>query len=347
MTRIVRSTPLGEVAGVSNGRCLSWLGLQYAHAARWEPPTLVEAWAPAVLEATSEGPSCPQPPNLESSSRQSEECLLINVFMPVNGPPANRTLAWIHGGGFTSGSIGRIYGGAFAYNGCDIAAERGIAVVTVQYRLGALGWISRRGAIKANLGLRDTNMALRFARRLLWPMAEKMLLFGQSSGSEIVAAHLSSQQMHSAGLDNPPLFHAAALLEGFFVGKDPQTADTIADLFLTFSQCATIKSESVESACTSGWTPAALDCLRNLSIAEVLAVQSRIGRMEMEESSQGYRFVSSADSTPAAFEASSGASYFSMQVKAKCIFELCSALYPHYFHCHYSRLPVQGSLASS
>ena len=321
MKRVVLPTPLGDVAGMSDGRCLSWLGLRYAHATRWEPPKAVKPWSPSVREATSEGPSCPQPPNLESSARQSEDCLYINVFLPAAGLSVNRTLAFIHGGGYTSGSIGRIYDGTFTYDGCGLAAERGLAVVTMQYRLGVLGWMTRRGAIKANLGLRDANTALRFARQLLGPAAARLLLFGQSAGSEMVAAHLASPLLHSVNVVDPPLIHAAALFDGYFVGKDPQTADATADRFLKESPCAShIRCSGVNGACTGTWTAAALDCLHRLSVVDLLAVQSRVLAMEMEEASlTAYRFRGNSSGATALTDAAASsavAASFSFQVSA-------------------------------
>ena len=160
----------------------------------------------------------------------------------------------------------------------------------MQYRLGVFGWLPRRGAISANLGLRDTNTALRFSRSLLGPAGENLLLFGQSAGSEMTAMHLVSPPLYRGGPGEPPVLQAAMLIEGFFIGKPPQAADKIADTFLAASPCAAFGS-SIGSA--SGWAPGALTCLRNVSVGTLLQLQARLFTLEMEEGQQHgeYHFI--------------------------------------------------------
>ena len=264
MARHVTSTPLGPITGISGGGCVVWLGVRYATAARFEPPKSVPPWAPAMLDATTEAPSCPQAPNAESTATQSEDCLFLNIWLPATGTP-NHTLAFIHGGGFSSGSIGRIYGQNFQYNGCSLAASRGVAVVTMQYRLGAFGWLARPNT---NLGLRDQASALRFARRLLGPAAGRVLLFGQSAGSISACAHLYAPESRG-------LFDAAMLISSISCPIFPrQAAEAIADGFLVASPCAR----------HGGWDAAADACLRNLSTAAMLEAQAQCTRSSLRSS---------------------------------------------------------------
>lgn len=159
----VVNTTFGPITGVVDGGSLSWLGLRYATAERWGLPAMVAPWE-GVLPATSFGASCPQQPNVESSARQSEDCLFVNIWMPSGAErPPNRVLAFLHGGSFEVGSIAPMYNGSFLYSGAQLAAEQNVTVATIQYRLGALGWLARANA--TNLGLRDQRVALRFLRR--------------------------------------------------------------------------------------------------------------------------------------------------------------------------------------
>ena len=270
MSRIVRSTSFGDIVGVQNGECLAWYGVRYATASRFEPAEIVEPLAPLTYDATREAPSCPQAPNFESSAAQSEDCLFINVFLPAHGLPPNSTFAYIHGGGLSSGSIGRIYSNHFSYDGCALAAARGVAVVTMQYRVGALGWLVRP---HANLGLRDQACALRFARRLLGAVASsRVLLFGQSAGSISLCAHLFAPESRG-------LFDAAALLSSLGCPTFPrQAAEAITDGFLAASPFA-----RSGAAARDVWPARTTACIRNLSIAQVLQAQARLGSRVITE----------------------------------------------------------------
>ena len=276
MPRVVMDTPLGSILGEERDGCIAWLGVRYAKAVRFGLPSLVESWQPDVYDATTEGPSCPQKPNSESSASQSEDCLFVNIWLPASGPPPNRTFAFIHGGGFTSGSIGRIYDGYYQYNGCRLAAERGIAVATIQYRLGVLGWLAKP---VANLGLRDQAAALRFTRRLLGPVASsRVLLGGQSAGSISICAHLFAPR--SRGLFDAVLMMSSNLCptQPRFVGR------MIADGFLRLSPCR----GTVVAAGPQAWGARTLACLRTLNLTQILAAQGLITEVE-EVDAGGWR----------------------------------------------------------
>ena len=128
--------------GRIRGRCseggIAILGLRYATAERWGPPRMVQPWD-GVYDATTFRPSCPQVAGVETSAEQSEDCLYLNVWLPVEPNKVNRTLVFIHGGSFEVGSISPMYNNTFLYEGSKLASTRGVAVATMQYRLGALG----------------------------------------------------------------------------------------------------------------------------------------------------------------------------------------------------------------
>jgi para-nitrobenzyl esterase len=141
-----RTTQAGEVVGghVHDGAA-AWLGIPYAAPPtgerRWRAPAPPVPWS-GVRETLRHGAACPQytspfggvdgPPDTVVGE---EDCLTLNVFAPANATSASRlpVMVWIHGGGNT---IGR----AAFYDGARLATEQQVVVVTLQYRLGPLGW---------------------------------------------------------------------------------------------------------------------------------------------------------------------------------------------------------------
>ena len=156
----------GLIRGASATGVSSFKGLPYAAPPtgnlRWRAPQPAAAWS-GVRDATQFGASCPQAtvgnPFLPPGPI-SEDCLYLNVYTPAARPGANRpVLVWIHGGGL-------VQDGGRNYDGTKLAAD-GAVVVTINYRLGALGFLahpalaSRPGGAAGNYGLMDQQAALR------------------------------------------------------------------------------------------------------------------------------------------------------------------------------------------
>jgi para-nitrobenzyl esterase len=150
----------GRVRGVTVPDGFVFRGLPYAAPPtgnlRWQPPRPPARWN-GVRDATAFAPSCPQPMIASfTKGPQDEDCLYLNVYTPELGHRSKRALpvlVWIHGGGFTVGA-GR------DYDATKLAAS-GAVVVTINHRLGALGFLShpalasRRGEPSGNYGLMD------------------------------------------------------------------------------------------------------------------------------------------------------------------------------------------------
>jgi len=188
----------GAVRGAGAPGHYAFRGLPYASppvgALRWRAPRPPAPWS-GIRDATQYAPSCPQKPSLfEPPGPQSEDCLYLNVATPTVRRDAKRpVLVWIHGGGFTQD-------GALNYDAAKLAAD-GIVVVTINYRLGALGFLAHRalaswpGGPAGNYGLMDQEAALRWVKDNIAHFGgdpRAVTIAGQSAGGVSVLAHLVS-----------------------------------------------------------------------------------------------------------------------------------------------------------
>jgi para-nitrobenzyl esterase len=248
----------GSVRGVVVGTGYAFRGLPYAAPPvgkfRWRPPREPADWQ-GVRDATQFAPSCPQP--AVTAGTQSEDCLYLNVSTPVLGSGRGRglpVLVWIHGGGFVTGA-GRDYDAA------KLASD-GVVAVTINYRLGALGFLahpalaSHPGGPSGNYGLMDQQAALRWVKDNIGRFGgnpSNVTIAGESAGGLAVLAHLVSPgsrglfqraivQSGSFGLSRRSLAEGEAFGEGFAsrAGCPSQTA-------------ACLRSRSLDSLLNSGW----------------------------------------------------------------------------------------------
>jgi para-nitrobenzyl esterase len=200
----------GRLRGVWRGDLWTFSGIPYGRPPtgplRWLPPQSAEPWA-GIRDASEFGPIAPQPPSLPGltstadpggSEPQDEDCLSLNVWTPEIPeepvlPGAGRAvMVWIHGGGFTSGS-----GSVFLYRGGNLVRNGDAVVVTINYRLGALGFLGLPGpdGLMGNWGLHDQVAALRWVRDNIAAFGGdpgKVTVFGESAGGISVVALLAS-----------------------------------------------------------------------------------------------------------------------------------------------------------
>jgi para-nitrobenzyl esterase len=209
----------GLVRGASAGGVDSFLGLPYAAPPtgnlRWRPPQPAAGWT-GTRDATAFGPSCPQAtghnPFLPPGPI-SEDCLYLNVYAPgshSHNGGGRPVLVWIHGGGL-------VQDGARNYDGTKLAAD-GTVVVTINYRLGVLGFLahpalaSGPNGAAGNYGLMDQQAALRWVQRNIARFGGNphyVTIAGQSAGGLSVLA-----QMVSPGARG--LFQRAIVQSGTF-----------------------------------------------------------------------------------------------------------------------------------
>lgn len=207
----------GRLEGASDGDIDVFKGIPYAAPPtgdlRWRPPQPVEAWR-GTREATDYGPACPQPPRPDRArdfGPQSEDCLTLNVWAPSNAGNAP-VMVWIHGGAFRIGK-----GGTDFYDGTKFA-EQGIVFVSLNYRLGYLGFFAHPALTAANAGneplgnygLMDQIAALGWVRRNIAAFGGdpgKVTLFGESAGGASVLFLMTIAEV-------APLFHQAIVQSG-------------------------------------------------------------------------------------------------------------------------------------
>jgi para-nitrobenzyl esterase len=168
---------------------------------RWRPPAPMQRWK-GVREATAFGPACVQPQGKSASVYSpaaplpvSEDCLTLNIWAPKNAKNAP-VFFWIHGGALVSGSSREA-----TYDGRRMA-ERGIIVVSINYRLGVLGWLAHPGLtaespqhVSGNYGLLDQIAALGWVKHNIAAFggdAKNVTIAGESAGALSVMYLLES-----------------------------------------------------------------------------------------------------------------------------------------------------------
>ena len=218
------ATRTGVVRGLQVSGGYAFRGLPYAAPPtgrlRWRPPQ-PPADRSGLRDATEFAPSCPQQPNpFQPPGSMNEDCLYLNVSTPTLNRSTDRpVLVWIHGGGLTQ-DAGR------NYDGSKLAAE-GIVVVTINYRLGALGFLahpalaSRPGGPSGNYGLMDQQAALRWVQDNIDRFGGdpyNVTIAGESAGGLSVLSHLVSHGSRG-------LFQRAIVESGSFALTQPPLAD--------------------------------------------------------------------------------------------------------------------------
>lgn len=203
--QVVAETTSGRVRGREDGDVLAFFGVPFAAplsgALRFLPPEAPQPWG-GVRDATHYGPAAPQRSLpifafINAAGRAAgDECLTLNVWTPALDGARRPVLVWIHGGAFLVGS-----GATPIYNGAELARRGDVVVVTLNYRLGALGFghlgLARGGALResTNLGLRDQIAALEWVRDHIARFGgdpASVTVFGQSAGGMSIGALLGA-----------------------------------------------------------------------------------------------------------------------------------------------------------
>ncbi|THH27529.1 hypothetical protein EUX98_g6648 [Antrodiella citrinella] len=233
------ATVIGSTDGLTN----KFLGIPYAQPPvgelRFRHPQPIERYA-STYTASNFGPFCPQqyvptlttvPPTLDldladkilstvlnASAPQSEDCLTLNVWTPPNANPESGfpVAIWIHGGGFQDGGSALYDGGVIVERAVQLSEP--MIVVTINYRLSALGWLTgaeARDAGVGNLGYSDQRLALQWIQKHIRSFGgdrAKVVIWGQSAGAMSVAAHMLTNGGNNEGLFRGAFMQSGSLL---------------------------------------------------------------------------------------------------------------------------------------
>lgn len=225
----VVKAPAGAVRGVEAGGLQVFKGIPYAAppvgALRWKPPIAAPVWT-GVRDALDFGPACPQPKPRAGSiyasplKAFSEDCLSLNVWAPGKAKKAP-VLVWIHGGSLIAGSSAEgMYDGA-------ALAKQGVVVVSINYRLGVLGYMAHPELsaespdhVSGNYGLLDQIAALKWVRANIGAFGgdpANVTIAGESAGALSVMYLMASPPARG-------LFHKAIAQSAYMVST-PQLRD--------------------------------------------------------------------------------------------------------------------------
>jgi para-nitrobenzyl esterase len=256
---LVVATADGAVRGTTAGASNEYLGLPYAAppvgALRWQAPQPAARWH-GVRDATQFAPHCAQSTSPFGQASTSEDCLYLNVFTPAHAHGQLPVMVWIHGGALVTGE-------SDDYDPSQLVGD-GAIVVTINYRLGALGFLAHPalagpGGSSGDYGLMDQQAALRWVQRNIGQFggnARNVTIFGESAGGLSVASQLASSSAHG-------LFSRAIIESGAYGLNTASlaTAETAGEAFAAQSGCASQTAA----------------CLRSLPVATILTNQNAAG----------------------------------------------------------------------
>ncbi|MCG8588831.1 MAG: carboxylesterase/lipase family protein [Proteobacteria bacterium] len=261
------TTQSGRLEGtLERGVCV-FRGIPYAlpptGPRRFRAPEPMPPWS-GVRSALEPGASAPQAQirvpvvSRFTSTRglqPDEDCLFLNVFTPAADGRRRPVMVWIHGGAYVMGS-----GSSALYQGHRLARRGDVVVVTLNYRLGALGFLNLKSALPghpANLGLRDQLAALAWVRDHIEAFGgdpENVTIFGESAGGMSVGTLLGVPAARG-------LYHRAILQSGAADNvSSPEQAARVAEVFAS-------------ELGLSRWDPGVLE---SLPVARILSAQARV-----------------------------------------------------------------------
>jgi len=258
-------TETGVLQGSAQGETWSYKNIPFAAsplgALRWKAPEPATCWQ-GVRDALAFGSLCPQM-DANGSLVGEEDCLQLNVWTPKAAPATPRpVLFWIHGGGHVQGGAAQPSGTGFIYDGQRFAERTGVVLVSINYRLGPLGFLGHAALSaepgahgSANYGALDQIAALRWVQRNIQTFGgdpARVTIFGESAGGVSVCALVASP-----------------LAKGLFAGAIIQSAGCNAH---TLAEEEAFGAELFQAAgCQTAEDPVA--CMRALPLAQVLSAK--------------------------------------------------------------------------
>ncbi|KZT27425.1 alpha beta-hydrolase [Neolentinus lepideus HHB14362 ss-1] len=280
----------GTLIGFRDQFSFKFLGVKYAESTaglgRFEPPVALQLGPSMVRTAFEYGSICAQPPDADNGHLvySGEDCLQLNVFTPVvnTGLSASAGTAklpvmfYIHGGGLNTGDSGPFpfnmttdgYVGPSISNmldGTNMASYGGVVVVTINYRLNALGWFNA-----SNAALKDALLALHWVQDNIVAFGgdpTRVLIFGESAGGTMVRYLLGTNPKYTEGL------FSSAILESDFGQSTPFTPPSyVFNTSLTLAKnlgCAPNSSSSL--------TASVISCMQSLPASSLSLASYNLG----------------------------------------------------------------------
>jgi para-nitrobenzyl esterase len=264
--------PAGAARGTTLGELNIFKGLPYAlppeGSRRWQPPAPMPAWR-GIYEATRFGPACYQPAIDPSSiyawkgMPMSEDCLSLNIWVPAKASGAP-VLVWIHGGALLTGS-----GADPLYDGSALARS-GLVVVSINYRLGVLGYLAHPGLsaespqrISGNYGLLDQIAALQWVKN-------NIAAFGGDPANVTIAGE-------SAGALSVMYLMASPPARGLFAKAISQSAYMISTSELREARFGSSAAETLGTTLADKLGANSVAELRALDAAQITARAAKVG----------------------------------------------------------------------
>lgn len=268
----------GRLRGRWEGGVAAFRGVPYAAPPvgklRFKPPQHAPAWE-GERSADADGPVPPQPPSRLDRAmgslklEQGEDCLTLTIHTPKPDNARRPVLVWIHGGAFLSGA-----GSLSWYSGAVMARRGDMVVVSVNYRLGVLGFFHMPGFNEPNLGLQDQFAALEWVKRNIAHFGgdpDNVTIAGQSAGAYSMLAMLGSPSARAC-------FRRAIVQSAPFTLPPKPVADTVA----TSKRLLAALGRDVEA-------------LRTAPVEEIIAAQVKVMMAEARFASATPPFIPVAD----------------------------------------------------
>ncbi|OUS26272.1 hypothetical protein A9Q99_18750 [Gammaproteobacteria bacterium 45_16_T64] len=263
---------LGVLQGIDRDDHVEFRGIPYAappvNEKRFQPPHPVEAWEGIKRADRFGDASLQEDTSLFGVGNTSEDCLYLNVWTPSADNKKRPVMVWIHGGGFLSGS-----GSQLIYRGRELCINGDMVVVTINYRLGALGFLDLTQhfgddlSVSTNNGLRDQIAALTWVKEHIHAFggdANQITVFGESAGAKSIASLMVSPSADG-------LFNRAIIQSGS------------GDHVLTKEESSRVTECFLSEA---GITTSDPDALLNLTTAQILKAQKKCQEVSFEHGAQ-------------------------------------------------------------
>lgn len=272
---VVKKTRLGYVGGnklsVLGVEIEEFRGIPFAQpplgALRFLPPRPATPWQ-GTLDATSRRTACPQVRTSGASNGVilfSEDCLHLNIWNPASLAEDVPVLVWIHGGGFNYGSASYDI-----YDGAVMAAQTGLVVVSVNYRLGALGFLNAYSPQSpGNMGLLDQNLALLWVQENIQTFggsSSRVTIFGESAGAMSVHGHVLSPLSRG-------LFKRAVMMSGNLFTSD--FLDSVLESILKGNAVASELGCGADNKTLISHPQEVIECLRGKTAEDIVLATNK------------------------------------------------------------------------